>query len=146
MQIYPSSAWGPDKPNLTGFKSRSLDPTVPKGPPVDLLRPGSKMILNRLNRHCIQRQGRNESCQNLRQVGLLHNRWRHHLFSPPQFRHGTEGNILQSPAPVVSAATAHKTFGATDLMNTYFVCTLRVFGRIRHRTQALRSGVRCSNH
>ncbi|GFW44633.1 hypothetical protein TNCV_4481781 [Trichonephila clavipes] len=30
-------------------------------------------------------------------------RWRHHRFSPPQFRHGTEGerNILQSPALVI---------------------------------------------
>ncbi|GFU32942.1 uncharacterized protein TNCV_4155321 [Trichonephila clavipes] len=68
--------------------------------------------------------------------------------SPPQFRHGTggEGNILQPPAPVVSAATAHRTFRPTDLTSTYSVCTLRVFGGIGHRTQALRSGVRCSNY
>ncbi|GFY26191.1 hypothetical protein TNCV_355071 [Trichonephila clavipes] len=35
----------------------------------------------------------------VRQVGLLHDRWRHHLSPPPQFRHGTglEGNILQCP-------------------------------------------------
>ncbi|GFV68171.1 hypothetical protein TNCV_1874531 [Trichonephila clavipes] len=42
---------------------------------------------------------RNESCQSLKQVGLLHDRWRHHLSSPPQFRHGTgkEGNVFSSP-------------------------------------------------
>ncbi|GFW01961.1 lipase domain-containing protein [Trichonephila clavipes] len=33
----------------------------------------------------------NESCQSLKQVGLLHNRWRHKLSPPPQFRHGTGG-------------------------------------------------------
>ncbi|GFT60906.1 hypothetical protein TNCV_3616251 [Trichonephila clavipes] len=42
--------------------------------------------------------------------------------------------------------TVHKTFGPTDLTITYAVCTRRVFGGIRHRTQAFRSGVRCSNH
>ncbi|GFW17966.1 hypothetical protein TNCV_2231471 [Trichonephila clavipes] len=48
--------------------------------------------------------GRNESCQSLRQVRLLYDRWQHHLSPPPQFRHGTggEGNILQSPALVVT--------------------------------------------
>ncbi|GFV32412.1 uncharacterized protein TNCV_1676981 [Trichonephila clavipes] len=92
-------------------------------------------------------KGRNESCQSPRHVGLLHNRWRCHLSPPPQFRHGTgwEENILQPPAPVVSAATTHKTFGPTDLTSMYSVCTRRVFGGIGHRTQALRSGVRCSN-
>ncbi|GFT33594.1 uncharacterized protein TNCV_4381771 [Trichonephila clavipes] len=51
------------------------------------------------------------------QGGLLYDRWRHHRSPPPQFRHGTggEGNILQPPALVVSAATAHKTFGPTDI-------------------------------
>ncbi|GFY36216.1 hypothetical protein TNCV_4845881 [Trichonephila clavipes] len=46
---------------------------------------------------------------------------------PPQFRHGTggEGKILQTPAPAVSAATTHKTFGPTDLTGTYSVCTRR---------------------
>ncbi|GFU59832.1 hypothetical protein TNCV_2987881 [Trichonephila clavipes] len=39
--------------------------------------------------------------------------------------------------------SAHKTFGPTDLTSTYSVCT-RVFGGIRHRTQAFRSGVRYS--
>ncbi|GFW41141.1 hypothetical protein TNCV_841821 [Trichonephila clavipes] len=34
----------------------------------------------------------------------------------------------------------------TDLTSTYSVCTQRVFGGIGHRTQAFRSGVRCSNH
>ncbi|GFS59968.1 hypothetical protein TNCV_3957611 [Trichonephila clavipes] len=60
----------------------------------------------------------------------------------PQFRYGTgrEGNILQPPAPVVPAATAHKTFGLTDLTSTYSE------GIWWHRTQAFWSGVRCSNH
>ncbi|GFV43205.1 histonelysine Nmethyltransferase SETMARlike [Trichonephila clavipes] len=64
---------------------------------------------------------RNESCQSLRQFGLLHDRWRHYLSPPPQFRHGTggKGNFLQPPSPVVSAVTACKTFGPTDLMITY---------------------------
>ncbi|GFX48655.1 uncharacterized protein TNCV_585521 [Trichonephila clavipes] len=93
-------------------------------------------------------KGRNESYQSLRQVGLLHDRWRIHLSPPPQFRHvtGGEGNILQQPVPVVSAATTHKTFGPTHLTSTYSVYTRRVFGGIGHRTQALRSEVRCSNH
>ncbi|GFX78708.1 uncharacterized protein TNCV_31481 [Trichonephila clavipes] len=75
-------------------------------------------------------------------------RWRHHLSSPPQSWHGTgeEANILQPPAPVVSAATAHRTFRPTDLTSTYSVCTRRVFGDIGHRTKAFRSGFRCSNH
>ncbi|GFT49447.1 uncharacterized protein TNCV_3366501 [Trichonephila clavipes] len=79
-------------------------------------------------------------------VGLLYDIWRHHL--SPQFRHGTEGegNILQPLTLVVSSATVHKTFGPTDLTNTYSVCTRRIFGGIGHRTQAFRSGVRCSNH
>ncbi|GFS68607.1 hypothetical protein TNCV_4585051 [Trichonephila clavipes] len=41
-------------------------------------------------------KGRNESCQSPRQVELLHNRWRHHLSPPPEFRHGTGGKY--SPA------------------------------------------------
>ncbi|GFU81807.1 uncharacterized protein TNCV_3087191 [Trichonephila clavipes] len=84
----------------------------------------------------------------VRQVGLIYDRWRHHQSAPPQFRHGTggEGNILQPTAPVVSAATAHKTFGPTDFTSTYSVCTRRVFGGIGHRIQVFRSGVRCSNH
>ncbi|GFT93385.1 hypothetical protein TNCV_337501 [Trichonephila clavipes] len=36
-----------------------------------------------------------------------------------------EGNILQSPALVVLAATIHKTFGPTNLTSTYSVCTRR---------------------
>ncbi|GFU27426.1 uncharacterized protein TNCV_3323361 [Trichonephila clavipes] len=77
-------------------------------------------------------------------VGLLHDRWRHHLSPFPQFRHGTggKGNILQPSAHMVSAVTAHKTFGLADLTSTYSVCTRRVFSGIRHRTKALR----CSNH
>ncbi|GFW56624.1 hypothetical protein TNCV_1863341 [Trichonephila clavipes] len=66
----------------------------------------------------------------------------------PQFNHGTlgEGNILQPPAPVVCAATAHKIFGPIDLTSTYSVRTWGVFGGIDHRTQILRSGARCCNH
>ncbi|GFX48945.1 uncharacterized protein TNCV_2797361 [Trichonephila clavipes] len=84
----------------------------------------------------------------VRQVGLLYDRWRPHRSQSPQFRHGTggKGNILQSPALVVSAAPTHRTFEPTDLTSTYSVCTRRIFGAIGHRTQALRSGVRCSNH
>ncbi|GFW27781.1 hypothetical protein TNCV_766621 [Trichonephila clavipes] len=46
-------------------------------------------------------------------VGLLYDRWRHHRSPPPQFRHrtGGKGIIPQSPALVVLAATAHKSFG-----------------------------------
>ncbi|GFT30494.1 uncharacterized protein TNCV_2377761 [Trichonephila clavipes] len=93
-------------------------------------------------------KGRNESCQSLRQVGLLQDRWQHPRSPPPQLRHGTggEGNILQPHAPVVSAANAHKTFEPTDLTSTYYVYTPRVFGGIGHRTAGLRSGVQCSNH
>ncbi|GFU91881.1 uncharacterized protein TNCV_3192651 [Trichonephila clavipes] len=87
-------------------------------------------------------KGRNESCQSLRQVGLLYDRWRYHLSPPPQFWHGTgrEGDILQPPAPVASATIAHKTFETTDLTSAYSVCTRRVFGSIGHRTQTLRMG------
>ncbi|GFT12864.1 uncharacterized protein TNCV_5095751 [Trichonephila clavipes] len=83
----------------------------------------------------------------VRQVGLLYDGWRHHRSPTPQYRHGTGGerNILQPPALMVSAATTHKTFGSTVLKSTYSVCNRRVFGG-RHRTQAFRSGVRCSNH
>ncbi|GFU41033.1 hypothetical protein TNCV_4646031 [Trichonephila clavipes] len=47
---------------------------------------------------------RNESCQNLTQVELLHDRWRYHLSSSPQFRHGTGGEVYQ----VVSASNLDK--------------------------------------
>ncbi|GFX52244.1 uncharacterized protein TNCV_4801011 [Trichonephila clavipes] len=84
------------------------------------------------------------------QVGLLYDRWRHthHQSPPPQFRHGTGGevNILQPPALVVLAATAHKTFVPTDLMSMYSVCTRRIFGGIGHQTQSFQSRVRCLNH
>ncbi|GFV55785.1 uncharacterized protein TNCV_1509261 [Trichonephila clavipes] len=72
-------------------------------------------------------------------VGLLYDRWRHHLSPPLQFRHGTggEGNILQTPVLVVSAPTAHKIFGPTDLMSTYSVCTRRVFGGSEPRPSGL---------
>ncbi|GFV37610.1 transposable element Tcb2 transposase [Trichonephila clavipes] len=45
-------------------------------------------------------------------VGLLFDRWRHHLSPPPQFRHETGGerNIIQRPTPMVPAATTRKTF------------------------------------
>ncbi|GFY17120.1 hypothetical protein TNCV_1088961 [Trichonephila clavipes] len=45
-------------------------------------------------------------------------------------RAGGEGNVLQPPAPVVSAATDHKTFGPTDLTST---CSEGICG-IGHRT------------
>ncbi|GFT37623.1 hypothetical protein TNCV_67031 [Trichonephila clavipes] len=41
--------------------------------------------------------------------------------------------------------SAHKTFEPT-VTSMYSVCIWRVFGGIGHRTQAFRSGVRCSNH
>ncbi|GFV98335.1 uncharacterized protein TNCV_622941 [Trichonephila clavipes] len=82
-------------------------------------------------------KGGNKRCQSLRQVGLLYDRWRHHLSPASQFRQGTggEGNILQPPALLVSAVTAHMTFGPTE-MSSYSVCTWKVFGGIGHRTQA----------
>ncbi|GFW35052.1 hypothetical protein TNCV_5066181 [Trichonephila clavipes] len=52
VQVYPldtqglGARKGPDKLDLTGSKSPSLDPPVPRGP-VDLLRPGPEMRLNR---------------------------------------------------------------------------------------------------
>ncbi|GFX41181.1 uncharacterized protein TNCV_2218791 [Trichonephila clavipes] len=87
----------------------------------------------------------NVAPQSLRQTGLHYDRWRHQRPPPPQFRHGTggEGNSLPPHALVVSAATAFKAFGPTDLMSTYSVCTRRVFNGIGHRTQNFRSGVRC---
>ncbi|GFS57453.1 hypothetical protein TNCV_1401421 [Trichonephila clavipes] len=42
-------------------------------------------------------------------------------------------------APVVSATTAHKTFGPTDLTSTYSVCTRRVFGGIELKHSGLDS-------
>ncbi|GFY16159.1 hypothetical protein TNCV_2348041 [Trichonephila clavipes] len=41
---------------------------------------------------------------------------------------------------------AHKNLGPTYLMSKYSMYTRWVFGGIGHRTQAFRSGVRCSNH
>ncbi|GFY17810.1 hypothetical protein TNCV_1075451 [Trichonephila clavipes] len=81
-------------------------------------------------------KGRIESCRSLRQVGLLHDRGRHHLSHPLQFRHGMrkEGNILQLSVPLVSTATTHKTFESTDLTSTYSVCIWRVIGGIEYRT------------
>ncbi|GFW45881.1 uncharacterized protein TNCV_4496001 [Trichonephila clavipes] len=76
----------------------------------------------------------------VRQVGL-YDLWQHHRSSPPQFRHGTggEGNILQPPALVVSAATAYKTFGPTDLTSMFSACTRMVFGGIESRPFVLES-------
>ncbi|GFW13131.1 hypothetical protein TNCV_3330631 [Trichonephila clavipes] len=45
-----------------------------------------------------------------------------------------------SPVPCTHDS-AHKTFGPTDLMSTYSVCTRRVFGGIGHRTRAFRQRV-----
>ncbi|GFW04185.1 uncharacterized protein TNCV_2669501 [Trichonephila clavipes] len=72
----------------------------------------------------------------VKQVGLLNDRWRHHRSPPPQLRQGTggDGNILHSPALVVSAVTTHKNFGPTELTSMYYMCTRRVFGGIGHRT------------
>ncbi|GFX99846.1 hypothetical protein TNCV_258831 [Trichonephila clavipes] len=71
-------------------------------------------------------------------------RWRHHRSPPPEFRYGTGGeeNILQPPALVGSATTAHKTFGPTDLTSTYSVRTRRVFGGIEPRPSGLESDAR----
>ncbi|GFT68354.1 hypothetical protein TNCV_659561 [Trichonephila clavipes] len=91
-------------------------------------------------------KGRNGSCLNLTQVIFLHDRWRHHLFLPPQLRHETEGERSLAPCIRGFCCAPHKTFGPSDLTSTYSVCTRRVFGSIGHRTQALRSGVLCSNH
>ncbi|GFV94606.1 hypothetical protein TNCV_3826731 [Trichonephila clavipes] len=57
----------------------------------------------------------------VRHIGL-YDRWRHHRFHHVRFRHGTGGevNILQASALVVSAVTAYKTFGPTDLTSTYY--------------------------
>ncbi|GFW79896.1 hypothetical protein TNCV_3898971 [Trichonephila clavipes] len=58
---------------------------------------------------------------------------------------GKCGTNLQPPESVVSASTAHKTFGPIDLTSTYSMCCQKVVGGILHRTQAFLSGVRCSN-
>ncbi|GFX04104.1 hypothetical protein TNCV_3972531 [Trichonephila clavipes] len=50
-----------------------------------------------------------------------------------------------SPVPC-TRDSAHKTFGPTDLTSMYSVCIQRVFGGIGHRTKAIWSRVRCSNH
>ncbi|PRD25414.1 UNVERIFIED_CONTAM: hypothetical protein NCL1_41002 [Trichonephila clavipes] len=85
-----------------------------------------------------RREGMNDATEPVRQVGLLYDRWRHHLSPPPQFRHGLggEGNIFQPSAPVVSAAIAHKTFGPSDLTSTYSVCTRR--GRIPWKNRSFK--------
>ncbi|GFT82685.1 hypothetical protein TNCV_1634481 [Trichonephila clavipes] len=49
---------------------------------------------------------------------------------------GREGNILQPSSPGVSAATAHKIFGPTELTSTCSVCSLMVFGGSGQGTQA----------
>ncbi|GFT47797.1 hypothetical protein TNCV_2501561 [Trichonephila clavipes] len=47
--------------------------------------------------------GRKESCQSLRQIGLLHE-WQHHISPPPQFRHELEAKEIIS--------SIRKTFGS----------------------------------
>ncbi|GFV52978.1 hypothetical protein TNCV_2876441 [Trichonephila clavipes] len=84
-------------------------------------------------------KGRKESCQSLRQIGLLYDTWRHHLSPPPQFRHELKERGKYSPAPVVSAATAYKTFKLTDLRSTHSVCTRRIFSGIEPRPSDLES-------
>ncbi|GFX60640.1 hypothetical protein TNCV_4916901 [Trichonephila clavipes] len=63
------------------------------------------------------------------------------LDDEPPARQGTggEGNILQPPAPMVSAAITHKTVRPTDLTSTYSVCTRRMFGGIEPRSSDLES-------
>ncbi|GFW30217.1 hypothetical protein TNCV_3067691 [Trichonephila clavipes] len=47
---------------------------------------------------------------------------------------------LSKPTPGEAGNPGKKLFRLNS------VCTRRVFGDIEHRTQAFRSGVRCSNH
>ncbi|GFY20801.1 hypothetical protein TNCV_1120351 [Trichonephila clavipes] len=54
--------------------------------------------------------------------------------------------IFSSPLHLWFCCDHPQDFGPTDLMSTYSMCTRRIFGGIGHRTQAFRSGVRCSNH
>ncbi|GFU91621.1 hypothetical protein TNCV_2543831 [Trichonephila clavipes] len=65
----------------------------------------------------------------------------HHLHNICMETEG-EGNTLQS----LRSRLSPQDYGPTDLTSTYSVCTRRVFGGIGHRTQAIWSGVRCSNH
>ncbi|GFT81079.1 hypothetical protein TNCV_4280211 [Trichonephila clavipes] len=85
-------------------------------------------------------------CQCLRQVGFLHDRWRHHL--SPQCKHETGGerNILLHPGPMVSAGTGQNNFGPTDLTRMYSTYTRRVVGDIGHQNYFLRFTVQCPNH
>ncbi|GFX35462.1 hypothetical protein TNCV_102691 [Trichonephila clavipes] len=78
--------------------------------------------------------------KSLRLVGLLYNRWRHHLHNLGMSRRGRK----YSPAPVVSPATIHKTFEPTELTSTY-VCTRSVLGGIGNRIQDIQSGGRAQS-
>ncbi|GFT10027.1 uncharacterized protein TNCV_1114801 [Trichonephila clavipes] len=85
-----------------------------------------------------------ESCQSLSQVGLLYERWRHHLHNLGM---EVEGNILQHSAPVVSVAISPSRLPDSHCFNNLVLSVYsEVFDDIGHRTQAFRSGVRCSNH
>ncbi|GFU54274.1 hypothetical protein TNCV_576581 [Trichonephila clavipes] len=88
-------------------------------------------------------EGRNESCQSLGQVRLLYDRWRHQLFPPPQLGIKLEGREIFSslPAPVISAAKAHKICGPPDLTSTHSMCTRRylVASGIEPRPSGLKS-------
>ncbi|GFX91962.1 hypothetical protein TNCV_3577921 [Trichonephila clavipes] len=90
---------------------------------------------------------RKQSCQSLKQVELLLKRWGRNLSPSPQIIHGLVGrkHFLQRPVPMVATTTSLRTFGPNDLTRFYSVGIRRVFGDISHRTQALRSSVRCSN-
>ncbi|GFW52180.1 hypothetical protein TNCV_2426271 [Trichonephila clavipes] len=80
-----------------------------------------------------------------RSVGLLHDRWRHHLSPPPQFGHGLESREIFY-STLYPWFMLRKTFEPSDLTSTCSRCTRWVFGGIRHRTQAFQSGVHCSDH
>ncbi|GFU78203.1 hypothetical protein TNCV_5007841 [Trichonephila clavipes] len=58
---------------------------------------------------------------------------------------GKEMNILQPLALTVSAATAHKTFGLTDLKSTFSVCTRWVFGGTDIEPRTFGRVVECSS-
>ncbi|GFT79419.1 hypothetical protein TNCV_604311 [Trichonephila clavipes] len=77
---------------------------------------------------------RDPQCFNLRASLIL-------IYRPTAAWAGGKENILQSPAPVVSAVASLKTFGPTVLMSTYSVCPPEVFVGIGHRAQAIRSGI-----
>ncbi|GFX28647.1 hypothetical protein TNCV_4860111 [Trichonephila clavipes] len=80
------------------------------------------------------------------QVGLIHDRWRHHLSPPPQFRHGTEGGGKYSPTPCTRWFCCDRAQGfRTHGFNEHI---LRVYSEDiwLYRTSSPGLLVRCSNH